>query len=216
MRVEAGEAVGDALELAAPEPPGAALEQRRERLGHVLAQSSRRRCPGRHVGAHHGDDVTVVVHDRDAAAEPDAGLVDQQGVHVGQYSGERLGQLLVGEHLVADARSGRSSFVAVDDEHEAALAARIGREDSRRGRPCARTRCRTSWISPYSGRTSSTGARQKGVLADVDLPRSLASRLDRHLALAFEAAPARAEKRRSWPGSNCLPRQRLSSATDSL
>ncbi len=103
--VEAGETVGDRVQLGARQPASGGLEHRGKGLRDVAAQTLhlvRRRLRRGHVDGDDEAHIAVEVTHRDEAADPYTPLVDREHVRIRINAGERFGQLLVGDDLAAD------------------------------------------------------------------------------------------------------------------
>ena len=101
--VQAGQAVGDGLELGTAVPQGSRLQHRRQALREVAAQL----LPAvgldrRLVDRQRADDRSAGIADGDAAAEPDAVAVGAEHVGLEAGAGQHGGQLVVVEPAVAD------------------------------------------------------------------------------------------------------------------
>ena len=118
--VEAGEAVGDRLELGVSETRGGVRDHRGERLRDVAAQTVDLGRAGRRgeVRVGHRDDLAALVADRRGTPlihTPKWSTNEDRAVH--RLAGEDVQDLLVRERLVADVRVQALVFLGVGDEH---------------------------------------------------------------------------------------------------
>ena len=91
MVVEAGERVGDRVDLGAAEADRRRLQHRGEGLAPVAAQRlALRGREGRQVGDRDGDDIARRVSDRRQSGDPHAELVGEHGVDLRPLAGEHL------------------------------------------------------------------------------------------------------------------------------
>ena len=173
--VQAGQRVGDGLDLRAPGLCGGRIQHGGEGLRHrtLHAFSRRDALGGGDLGGEYGDDGPFGVDERRRAADPHAPLVGEEHIDLERLSGEDLQQLVIGDDAVTDVRSSLPDISGVADDRRLPAQAYVAGDEA--GRWVLRAHLAQRVGDPLvRGQALVVAVPQQGVLIGVYASRGLA------------------------------------------